>query len=204
MTKLFWALPIALILGACAALEEPVRPVPNVLTTVEQSEGFQLIFDGHNPDGWEGGEWEIVNGSWIPLPESRGGLRSSEEWQNFHLKASVYISGDKNSGIFIRCPKEERVFPRNCYEINIRDDYETYPTGSIVNLATALERVRTKGTWNTIEVIADGAHLEVRVNGVTTADIYNTRFTEPGTISFQNSDGEGNLRVRSLKLKVLD
>ena len=192
------------VLSACASVDQSARPPVNVLTEQEIAEGFELIFDGVNPDGWIGENWEIVRGSWIPEPETRGVLRTTSSWQNFHLRTSFYISGDKDSGIFIRCAPEDRVTPANCYQINIRDDHENFPTGSIVNIAAPDKRVRTKGAWNTMEVIADGANLKVLVNGVVTADIYDTRYAGPGNIAFQTTEEEGALRFRTIRLRSLD
>lgn len=215
------ALSSSLLLGCAGALDtDSERVAPNTLSAEELAEGFRLIFDPNDPQGWEG-PWEIVNNAWIPLPQVRGALRSIEQWQNFHLKASVFISGDRNSGIYFRCDPELPLSPRNCYQVNIFDDDENFPTGSLIGSAASSVPVRTAGEWATFEVIADGAHIQVKVDGVPTVDVFDVRFTDPGNIAFQAeytlsepesvgrdsadlSAASGSLRVRSIRIRELD
>jgi hypothetical protein len=88
------------------------------------------------------------------------------------------------------------------YEVNIYDAHETWPTGSINEVAKAARREQTVGHWNTYHITAEGDHLVVRLNGQTTVDVKDGKQAR-GTIALQNLKGEGEVRFRNVKLKPL-
>ena len=64
--KNFWTALAACVLFAGMALAQD----PNTLTPQEKQDGWQLLFDGHDLNGWHsylekgtGGDWSIVDGS---------------------------------------------------------------------------------------------------------------------------------------------
>ena len=61
--------------------------------------------------------WSFENGMLIG-DGADGYITSTEVYGDFILSAEFYPDKTVNSGIFIRCPKDE-VSATNCYEINI-------------------------------------------------------------------------------------
>ncbi len=85
--------------------------------------------------------------------------------------------------------------------MNIFDPHETWPTGSINEVARIQTVPRTAGSWNTFEITADGDHLIVQLNGQTTVDARSDRH-QSGSIALQYN-GSGQVRFRNIKVKTL-
>ncbi len=108
-----------------------------------------------------------------------------------------------NSGILVRCPAGDTppVTQRSCYEFNILDSHDTYPTGSIIDVAAA-RRLQTAGKWNTIEILVDGSHLVSRVNGKVVVDAHDDKLTAPGAIALQ-AFGTGTIKFRNIRIRPI-
>lgn len=49
-----------------------------------------------------------------------------------------------NSGVFLRCPASESVHQISCYEVNIYDPNEGYPTASIIEVQRLLPELQSR------------------------------------------------------------
>ena len=159
-------------------------------TGYQLSDGWVSLFDGKTLNGWTtigGVKWSVVDGAMSAEPASQpitptgdskqtwpqGFLRSAANFSDFEMTAEFWSAEDTNSGLFIRCAA-----PANpgslgsCYEINISDPHATTPTGGIVGVHSPLPyRVKSAGKWSRFDVLADGPHLVVKVNGETLTDV---------------------------------
>lgn len=110
-----------------------------------------------------------------------------------------------NSAIFVRCPSDLKasISPRACYEVNIYDPHELWPTGSVNDVQSVLpDRIATAGRWNQYEIALEGASIRVKLNGRTTVDARDSRFAS-GPIALQaNGPGSGGGRIRFRNLKI--
>lgn len=195
-------LTLALTLSAAAR----AQPSPNSLTREEVTQGWILLFDGETTFGWNSrgeAKWTVQDGVIRAEPGFGGGfLATTSEFADYALRAEFWIDEKANSGVFLRAPLEGGITALNTYEVNIFDPHEKWPTGSINEVAKAAEQVKTSGKWNRCEITADGDHLVVRVNGITTVDVRDSKHTR-GAIALQNFNGQGDIRFRSIKLKPL-
>ena len=125
-----------------------------------------------------------------PAIRSRRGRRvssaASRSFRDFELTAEFWSAEDTDSGLLIRCAT-----PANpgslgsCYEINISDPHATTPTGGIVGVHSTLPyRVKSAGEWSRFDVLAEGTHLVVKVNGETLTDVNDNKFSE-GALGLQ-------------------
>jgi hypothetical protein len=133
-----------------------------------------------------------------------GFLASETVYGDFRLRVEFWVDATVNSGIFIRCRDRSRIHPETCYELNIWDQHpqQEARTGAVVmHVMPPLAKVETAGRWNTYEVTAQGAAIEVRVNGVITAVLDNA---DPmaGFIALQHW-GDGTVKFRRLELNAL-
>ncbi|MGM0378084.1 MAG: 3-keto-disaccharide hydrolase [Bacteroidota bacterium] len=81
----------------------------NTLTEEEQSEGWQLMFDGQSTDGWHmynGPDtvqgWTIEDGNLVALGKGGdigGDIVSDQKYENFELKWDWKIESQGNSGV---------------------------------------------------------------------------------------------------------
>ena len=89
--------------------------------------------------------------------------------------------------------------------MNIFDAHAEFPTGSINNVKTVLpERPNTTEKWNTFELMAEGNHLVLKLNGKTTVDARDERRAS-GTIALQEggANASGVVRFRNVKIRPL-
>ncbi len=162
------------------------------------------LFDGHSLDGWQvegASEWTVVDQAIVASGSDEGFLVSAKDYGDFYLRAEFWVDATTNSGIFIRCRDRRRIHPETCYELNIYDEHpqQEARTGAVVmQFMPPMARVETVGQWNTYEVWARGAAIEVKVNGVTTAVIADADPT-PGFIALQHW-AAGTVKFRQLEL----
>ena len=191
-------------LAACTATIAESKP--NSLTPQEISEGWILLFDGETTFGWQprgDSKWAVRDNEIRYEPGSGGGfLSTTSEFADYQLHAEFWVDAAANSGVLLRAPLEGAITSVNSYEVNIYDPHEKWPTGSINEVAKASETQKTVGQWNTYDITADGDHLVVKLNGKTTVDARDAKLAR-GSIALQNFTGEGEVRFRALKLKLL-
>ena len=77
---------------------------------------------------------------------------------------------------------------------------QTYRTGAIVNFAEPMAQIDAANQWNTFDIVMDGDHLMVTMNGTLMVDTRDSSFAA-GPIAFQWS--AGTVRVRNLRLRPL-
>jgi 3-keto-disaccharide hydrolase len=144
-----------------------------------------------------GSHWEIVDGSLTPCGEPTGYLTSDRSHKNFVLSIEFKCGDDTNSGVFVRSPQET-----GGYEVQIwRQQPAGYNTGAIVGTAkTAREYVFKADQWNRYQITADGDHLLVELNGETTLDVHDTRFSE-GHLRLQYQ--QFPIAFRNIKIRPL-
>ena len=141
------------------------------------------LFDGKTLTGWTGvggreGNWVVENGLLITRGEGGGWLSSKEVYGDFHVSLEYKLQPGGNSGLFIRSPHEGDPAYTGM-EIQILDDEDAryaqlmpYQYCGSVYGVEAAKRGHTKpaGQWNQMEVIAQGTHIQVRLNGATVVD----------------------------------
>src|SRR5262249_51354866 len=141
--------------------------------------------------------WEVVDGSLTACGSPTGYLTSDRSYQNFVLSIEFRCGVDTNSGVFVRSPQEN-----GGYEVQIwRQQPAGYNTGAIVGTAkTAREYAFKADQWNRYQITADGDHLVVELNGETTLDIRDARFSE-GHIRLQYQ--QFPIAFRNIKIRQL-
>jgi hypothetical protein len=174
--------------GACSI----TPPENNSLTVNEQSDGWQLLFDGASKKNWhvynnssDGSAWKVADGILYLDPSQRkdnntvtvggGDLVSDEEYDNFHLKVDWKIDSGANSGILFYVkedPKIERTFHTGP-EMQVLDNAAhpdakiiKHRAGDLYDLITSVpETVKPAGEWNHAEIMSWNNNLELYLNG---------------------------------------
>lgn len=198
-------------LGLCiAASAVNAQPKPNKLSHKEAAEGFQLLFNGTNLDGWQPrttfsapatGDWSVQDGA-ISCPGTTSGwLANDNTYSNFELRLQFRGTETTNSGVFLRSSKEGQPHVTG-YELQIWDYQKAgYNTGSLVGSIKAQPVKILDNQWNNYDITADGDHYVVILNGKTILDGHDSKHTE-GVIGFQcqpnNKIEFRNIRIRKL------
>jgi hypothetical protein len=176
--------------GACATLSAGSTDL-----LANGLDGFEKRGDAN----WSfaGGVLEASTGSAPSLAVTK------DDYRDFDLTLEAYVSAEHNSGVFIRCPNHATVTATDCYEVNIFDKRpdQTYRTGGAPGFFKPLAQVDAGGRWNTIRISAQGPHILVSFNGVTTID-GDGPLLGNGPISLQW--GAGDVKFRNVKIRRLE
>jgi hypothetical protein len=141
--------------------------------------------------------WEVVGGLLMPCGEPIGYLTSNQSYKNFVLSIEFKCGEDANSGVFFRSPREN-----GGYEVQIwKQQPAGYNTGAIVSIAkTARDYRFNPDQWNHYQITAEGDHIVVVLNGETTLDIHDARFSE-GNLRLQYQ--QFPIAFRNIKIRPL-
>ena len=149
-------------------------------------EGFQPIFNGKNLDGWDGDPrlWSARDGMIVGSTEGTKLVHNSflitrKSYGNFILRSEVKLR-NHNSGIQFRSEALPDWIVRG-YQADMAGDnywgciYEERGTrGMLVNGWEKAKTVVHLKDWNDYEIDCDGDHIQLKLNGVQTADLHDS------------------------------
>ena len=167
---------------------------------------WTTLFDGTSLDGWTpvgNAMWDLADGAVSgSATEGNGYLVSRDSYGDFELQVEFWVDEPANSGVFLRCQDTSAITADNAYEVNIYDTRPdpAYRTGSIVNVAEPAVSINAGGQWNTFDILAQGPHLVVKLNGTQTVDTMDSKHAM-GPIALQY--GAGVVKFRSVKIRTL-
>ena len=165
------------------------KPSPrSELTADEKARGFEMLFDGTDLSKWHGDKegYTVVNGAIYVSANygATGNLYTNKEYRNFVYRFEFcFLEEGVNNGVGIRTPENVDAAYEGMCELQILDhdapayagwlrDYQVH--GSIYGVVPA-KRLKHKplGEWSTEEIIVEGDHIKVTVNGevITDADV---------------------------------
>ena len=169
MTRLWLAL-MAGAACACAAL-------PAADAGDKKDDGWVQLFNGKDLKGWKTSPPEQLDKSWYVkegILYSKGKVASHlfsprDDYENFHYRIEAKISDKGNSGQYFRT-KYGPGYPKG-YEAQINSNFpDPQKTGSLYNFAKITDMLVPPETWFTQEVIANGNHIQILVNGKMVVD----------------------------------
>ena len=166
------------------------------------------IFDGKTLNGWEGNTntWRVEDGSivagWIERRQPRNEfLATRREYGNFELRLQYKLEGTNgfvNGGVQFWSQRVPNDFEVSGYQADLGADTD----GNLYdesrrnrNLVAAKKETREKalrpGDWNDYRIHAEGAHIQLWLNGVKTVDYTESDETIPrrGIIALQIHGG---------------
>jgi len=172
--------------------------------SLAQEAEWTSLLNADNLDNWDrtgDANWRMTDGI-AEADMGFGHLVSKDSYDDFVLRAEFWVDDPANSGIFIRCADPAEPTPQTCYEVNIFDQRPdpTYGTGGIPNHAQVAGIPPTGGKWNTYEIMAQGDHIVVILNGRRTVDIIDDAHSS-GPVTLQY--GAGTVRFRKVEIRRL-
>lgn len=181
----FFLLMLALVISTPATL----LAADNELTPEEKSEGWQLLFNGKDLDGWKNNDGKPLKADAVKdgtiNTHGIGGylLVYDKEFGDFEFQCDVKMAeGECNSGVFVRTSDlADPVY--NALEVQIFAPPGTtvHDFGAIYDLV-APAKIATKGPgeWNTLNIKCVGPLVEVRVNGEKVSELDCDTLDKPG------------------------
>jgi serine/threonine protein kinase len=175
---------------------------------------FAPLFNGEDLSGWkihpdQPGHWRVVHGVLTGSGPAVSHLFSERgDYKNFHLRASARINDGGNSGIFFRAPFGPKFLEG--FEAQINSSHQDpSKTGSLYGaLGSAAvivsESPVRSGQWFDLEIIAQGNHIEIKINGKTTAYYTDEKQRHVrGHFALQQQNPETVAEFRKIEIKEL-
>ncbi len=174
----------------------------NVLTKQEKADGFVPLFNGRDLAGWTGSvdSYGVNDGVLFCRKGTGRNIYTEKEYDNFILRFEFKLDPGANNGLGIRTPLEGDAAYVGM-ELQILDDTaEKYSNlhdwqyhGSVYGVIAADPAKRgclkPVGEWNFEEVIADGTHITVNLNGTTIVEGDIEEASKNGTLSGKEHPG---------------
>lgn len=177
------------------------QTVNNKLTDEEKTDGFILLFNGYNLDGWTGNKTDyIVEEDHIVIYPDRGGqgnIYTEKEFADFIFRFEFQLTPGANNGLGIRAPLGGDTAYKGI-ELQIIDNTdEKYANlepyqyhGSLYGVAPARRGfLKPAGEWNQQEVYAKGTRIKVILNGEVILDTDYQEAIEQGTMDHREHPG---------------
>ena len=198
----------------------------NQLSREEEKDGFQLLFDGQSLNNWinNAEEYFVEDGCIVKKSSGFGNLYSKEEFGNFNLRFEFQLTPGANNGLGLRhvvMPKDKGYLGMELQILDNEDsqykDLKPYQYhGGLYNYVPAKRGyLKPVGEWNVQEVIADGAHIKIILNGFVILDTNLKKVTQgipvekiqpgllrsKGHIAFLGHDS--TVRFRAIRIKSI-
>lgn len=174
---------------------------PYALTDEEKKEGFKILFNGKDLDNWTGNkiDYKVDNGELLidPKEGDHGNLFTKEEFSNFIFRFEFQLTPGANNGVGIRAPLEGDIAYTGM-EIQILDneadiykDLQPYQYhGSVYGVIPAKRGfLKPVGEWNYEEIVANGSHIKVTLNGEVIVDGDIAEASKNGTMDHKDHPG---------------
>lgn len=200
-------------LKGCLSLVFTLAVMVILAAPLKSQSEWQPIFNGKDFTGWRGQPdlWSIEDGVIVgrtdgKIPRNEF-LSTVKKYRNFVLRLKVLlVKGEGNSGIQYR--SEYNNGSVSGYQADLADGwwgvlYEENGRGILHKPDPQKLRVNRTG-WNEYEIMADGDHLQTRLNGSVVLDIRDTQATE-GIFALQVHKGPPmEVRFKDLLVKELN
>jgi Domain of Unknown Function (DUF1080) len=214
-------LQLAIAGFALAAILTAAEPV-NQLTPAEKQDGYVLLFNGKNLDGWEGDPalWSVLDGTIVGTTDSHP-IRDNTfliyrgRFSDFILRFDIKLR-NHNSGVQFRSTALPNFvvtgYQADASEVGDRSAwgnfYEEKGRGRDVMKTPdeGWQKARSlvhHGDWNSYEVFAQGTRMRLKFNGVETIDLTDDKARD-GVIALQLHAGiPMRAEFRNIRLKPL-
>ncbi len=192
-----------------------------------QDAEWKTLFDGKDLESFApqgSAKWKVEDGVIVGGQEGdakrSGFLNTKDQFQDFELAFDFMIDehGKYNSGVYLR--NDPGRAGQSGYQINIGRGAATEYCGGVVvhkNRQTVWlakgdekDEVRKPNEWNTMKILARGAHLEVELNGKKVVDFTDPapvpKYLQKGILGFQTYGAEGHagwVKFRNMKIREL-
>jgi hypothetical protein len=175
-------------------------------------DGFVPLFNGKDLTGWHvfpsgAGQWNVQDGVLTCSGPPSHLFTERSDFQNFHLRVEAQINDGGDSGVYFRS-QFGAGFPKG-YEAQIDvTDKVPIKTGSLyipdVPEVLTSKALHKPDEWFTLEVIAEGNHITIKVNGqeATSWPDPEHRFTR-GCFALQHHDAKTTVKFRKVEIKEL-
>ena len=187
---------------------------PGALAGEKKEAGWVQLFNGKDLTGWKThpsgpGKWYVEDGILHSGGKETSHLFSERgDYQNFHYRVQAKINDKGNSGQYFRTQFGPG-YPKG-YEAQINSTFpDPQKTGSLYNFVKITDQLVEPDAWFTQEVIANGNHIQIILNGKKVVDYKDEKNTHTkGHFALQQhgpakGGPEVHLQVKKIEVKEL-
>jgi hypothetical protein len=176
---------IASIFFGCASVAL-AQDEPNTLTSAEKADGWKLLFNGTNFDGWHNFKmdgvrpgWQVTNGVLVCAdPHNAGDIVSTDKFGWFELQLDYNISEAGNSGIMYHVTDDGPRIWSTGPEFQLEDNqkaadpqrcgwlYALYKPPVDQTTGKILDATKPVGEWNHVRLVISPQKCIHEINGV--------------------------------------
>jgi hypothetical protein len=191
--------------------------LPVLCAAAFAQDGFHPLFNGRNLDGWDGDPrlWSVVDGTIQGSTEGvnlehNSFLISKRKYSDFVLRVQMKLR-NHNSGIQFRSQALPDWVVAGYQMDAAADNYWGNIYDERGKRGIMVDSFKEKGSkvvrlkdWNDIEILCQGDHLQIKLNGLVTADIHDSAAMD-GVIALQLHRGPPmqvwfrNIAIKELK-----
>lgn len=201
---------LGLLLAAGVAL-------PSLVFAADE-DGYRVLFNGKDLTGWDGDTalWKVADNCIVgdsPGIKHNQFLCTNDEYGDFELKLEFRMrDGVGNSGVQFRTKRVPNSTEVSGYQADLGQDYwgclydESRRNKILVKAPASLETTLKKSDWNEYTIRAEGDHIALKINGVTTVDYRepDAGIARSGIVALQvHSGGPMKVEFRNIRIKKL-
>lgn len=173
------------LLAGCTSMT-PAQQGPNMLTSAEKSDGWRLLFNGTNFDGWHNFKmdgvrpgWQVTNDTLVCVdPHNAGDIVSVDKFEWFELQLDYNISEAGNSGIMYHVTDDGQRIWSTGPEFQLEDNqkaadpqrcgwlYGLYQPPTDPATGKILDATKPVGEWNHVRLVISPQKCVHEINGV--------------------------------------
>ncbi len=172
------------LLHSCSSSNQ----VPNTLSSQEQNEGWELLFNGKNLDGWHlynqgtNSAWFVMDGVIYCDPNNesnKADLVTNKQYENYDLRFEWKLEKEGNSGVFINVREDSTIaqtyFSGPEYQLlddaHMDSDLPLKKSGCLYNFMPQMNiaHTKTREQWNNSRIVQKDGIVEFYLNGQQTA-----------------------------------
>jgi hypothetical protein len=196
---------LALTLAVVSAQDHLIHEMANAPQPTPGKDGWISMFDGKTLDGWKANEhpdsWKVVDGAITGDGPASHLFWMRQECEDCEFRAEVKLNHSGNSGMYFRTAFGPG-FPKG-YESQVENTSpDPQKTGSLYGISKVLEQLVQDDTWWTQDIIAQGTHIIIKINGKTVTDTNNDRYTK-GYLALQQHNQGSIVQFRNLMMRPL-
>src|SRR5262245_14410174 len=194
-----------------------VAPAAFLSADDKDDKGWAQLFNGKDLTGWkmhpdDKAKWEVKDGAIVGSGPAGHLFSDRGDYENFKYRIEVKINDKGNSGQYFRA-KFAKAFPPG-YEAQVNstgggkvrtgslyaDTKDKYSAEEKKKMLV-FDKLVEPNTWFTQEVIAEGNHIIIKVNGKVTVDFVDekNRHTK-GHFAIQQHDPGSTVTVRKIEV----
>lgn len=200
---------ITLLAGKTETIKVSLKPPNEAGAKPPEADvkGWITLFNGKDLTGWETfdggtGGWRVEDGVLVGRGHVPVLFSTHTDFEDLHLRVEAMVGVGGDSGIYFRAPFVPGHGPPS-YQAQINaSGGDPQKTGSLYNLSPYFKQLHKRDEWFTLEAIARGESIVIKVNGVITVDQQDRRFRK-GRIALEESDAPTVVKFRKIEVKQL-